>query len=210
MNIKSGNTAMFTEERIINLINNDGGKVNYYGKIMTPIEANRCFDLLFQNILWENEEVVIFGKHIVTKRKVAWYGDSSYLYTYSNTTKRALAWTKELTPLKQKVEELAGTKFNSCLLNLYHNGQEGMGWHSDDEDSLGKNNIIASLSFGAERKFSFKHKQTKQMVSILLEHGSLLVMKDATQSNWLHSLPKSKKIARPRINLTFRTIKVTE
>jgi hypothetical protein len=77
MNVKSGNTALFSEERIINLINNDGGKVNYYGKIMTPIEANRCFDLLFQNILWENEEVVIFGKHIVTKRKVAWYGDSS-------------------------------------------------------------------------------------------------------------------------------------
>jgi alkylated DNA repair dioxygenase AlkB len=143
--------------------------------------------------------------------KVAWYGDSEYLYTYSNTysntTKRALAWTKELSELKQIVQEYAGTKFNSCLLNLYHNGNEGMGWHSDDEKSLGKNNnTIASLSFGAERKFSFRHKQTKQIISVVLEHGSLLVMKGATQSNWLHSLPKSKTITQPRINLTFRTI----
>jgi alkylated DNA repair dioxygenase AlkB len=159
-----------------------------------------------QNILWKNDEVVIFGKHIVTKRKAAWYGDSDYSYTYSNTTKQALAWTKELSYLKQIVEELAGAKFNSCLLNLYHNGNEGMGWHSDDEKSLGTNNTIASLSFGAERKFLFKHKQTKQTVSLVLEHGSLLIMRDATQANWLHSLPKSKDVTRPRINLTFRTI----
>ncbi|MDQ6667858.1 MAG: alpha-ketoglutarate-dependent dioxygenase AlkB, partial [Thermoproteota archaeon] len=99
-----------------------------------------------------------------------------------------------------------GTKFNSCLLNLYHNGDEGIAWHSDDEKPLGENSIIASLSFGAERKFSFKHKQTKQTISVVLEHGSLLIMKDATQTNWVHSLPKSKKITRPRINLTFRTI----
>ena len=128
------------------------------------------------------------------------------MYTYSNTTKRALAWTKELSELKQIAEEYAGIKFNSCLLNLYHNGNEGMGWHSDDEESLGKKNTIASLSFGAERKFSFKHKQTEQIVSLVLEHGSLLIMNGATQTNWLHSLPKSKNITQPRINLTFRTI----
>jgi alkylated DNA repair dioxygenase AlkB len=109
--------------------------------------------------------------------------------------------------LRRKVEEHVGIKFNSCLLNLYHNGNEGMGWHSDDEESLGTNNTIASLSFGAERKFSFKHKQTKQTVSLVLEHGSLLIMKDATQRNWLHSLPKSKDIIQSRINLTFRTIR---
>jgi alkylated DNA repair dioxygenase AlkB len=120
------------------------------------------------------------------------------VYTYSNSTKRAIAWTKELYDPKQKIEKRAATKFNSCLLNLYHSGNEGMGWHSDDEKSLGKNNTIASLSFGAERKFSFKHKRTKQTVSLVLEHGSLLVMKGATQSNWLHSLPKSKNITQPR------------
>jgi alkylated DNA repair dioxygenase AlkB len=200
--------TLFNEYRVSNILNKDG-MVNYYGKILSSEEANQYFGLLMQNILWQNDEVIIFGKHIVTKRKTAWYGDSEYLYTYSNTTKQALAWTKELSELKQIVEELAagGIKFNSCLLNLYHNGNEGMGWHSDDEKSLGKNNTIASLSFGAERKFSFKHKQTKQTVSLVLEHGSLLIMKDATQRNWLHSLPKSKNITQPRINLTFRTIR---
>ncbi len=196
----------FNEYRTSNILNTDG-TVNYYGKILSSEEANRYFDLLMQNTQWEKDEVIIFGKHITTKRKVAWYGDSEYLYTYSNTTKQALAWTKELSELKQIVEEYAGIKFNSCLLNLYHNGNEGMGWHSDDEKTLGKNNTIASLSFGAEREFSFKHKQTKQTVSLVLEHGSLLIMKDATQSNWLHSLPKSKNITQPRINLTFRTIR---
>ena len=193
-------------EYIVGNILNQGGTVNYYGKILSSEEANQYFGLLMQNILWEKDEVIIFGKHITTKRKVAWYGDSEYVYTYSNATKRALAWTKELSELKQIVEKYAGTKFNSCLLNLYHNGNEGMGWHSDDEKPLGKNNTIASLSFGAERKFSFKHKQTKQTVSLVLEHGSLLIMKGVTQSNWLHSLPKSKNITQPRINLTFRTM----
>ncbi len=157
-------------------------------------------------IQWKNDEAVIFGKHIITKRKAAWYGDEGYLYTYSNTTKQALAWTPELLELKQMVEAITSATFNSCLLNLYHNGDEGMAWHSDDESSLGKNTTIASLSFGAERKFSLKHKKGKQTVSVILESGSLLVMKDATQTNWLHSLPKSKRVIIPRINLTFRTI----
>jgi alkylated DNA repair dioxygenase AlkB len=196
----------FNESKVSNNILNKDGIVNYYGKILSSEEANQYFGLLMQNIHWEKDQVIIFGKNITTKRKVAWYGGSEYSYTYSNSTKRALAWTKELFELKQIVEKYAGTKFNSCLLNLYHDGNEGMGWHSDDEKPLGKNNTIASLSFGAERKFSFKHKQTKQTVSLVLEHGSLLIMKDATQSNWLHSLPKSKNITQPRINLTFRTI----
>jgi alkylated DNA repair dioxygenase AlkB len=196
---------LFDQERISNLLQKDG-TVNYYRNVLTHNEANRYFDLLLQHILWRNDEAVIFGKHIIAKRKVAWYGDSDYLYTYSNTTKQALTWTKELSDLKQRVEEVTGTKFNSCLLNLYHNGDEGIAWHSDDEKPLGENSIIASLSFGAERKFSFKHKHTKQTISVVLEDGSLLIMKDATQTNWLHSLPKSKKITRPRINLTFRTI----
>jgi alkylated DNA repair dioxygenase AlkB len=205
MNPKNGEIRLFHEDEVSNLLPNDG-TVNYYGKILNSKEANQNFDLLMKNILWQNDEVIIFGKHIITKRKAAWYGDSDYLYTYSNSTKQALPWTEELSWLRQIVEELVGAKFNSCLLNLYHDGKEGMGWHSDDEKSLGKNNTIASLSLGAERKFLFKHKQTKQIVSLVLENGSLLVMKEATQSNWLHSLPKSKNIIHSRINLTFRTI----
>jgi alkylated DNA repair dioxygenase AlkB len=202
---KRRNMIISGDERIINLLDRDG-IVNYYGMIMTSFDANRYFELLLNNILWKNDKTIVFGKAIVTKRKVAWYGDSDYSYTYSNSTKQALAWTKELLGLKHMIENVTGSNFNSCLLNLYHNGNEGIAWHSDDEESLGRNNNIASLSLGAERKFLFKHKLTKQIVSILLEHGSLLIMKGSTQTNWLHSLPKSKRILQPRINLTFRSI----
>ena len=182
------------------------GVVNYYGKLFTSQAANSYFDCLFDTIPWKNDEAVIFGKHIITKRKVAWYGDHNFNYTYSNMTKQAMPWTKELLELRNLVESETGERFNSCLLNLYHNGDEGMAWHSDAEKDLKKNGAIASLSFGAERKFAFKHKQTKEVVSLVLEHGSLLVMKDTTQSFWLHRLPPTKLIKQPRINLTFRMI----
>ena len=196
---------LFNTEKITNLLPRDG-VANYFRKVLTQKEAIHYFDHLLDTIEWKNDEVIIFGKHIITKRKAAWYGDAEYLYTYSNATKQALAWTKELLALKQIVEDLTGVPFNSCLLNLYHNGDEGMAWHSDDERSLGKDTTIASFSLGAERKFSFKHKKTKQTISLILENGSLLIMQDATQNNWLHCLPKAKKINRPRINLTFRKI----
>jgi alkylated DNA repair dioxygenase AlkB len=189
----------------INLLPN-GGTASYFGKVLTHQQSNHYFKILFETIAWKNDEAIIFGKHIITKRKVAWYGDNDYAYTYSNTTRQALPWTKELLELKNIVEGKTGIIYNSCLLNLYHNGDEGMAWHSDDEKSLGKNSPIASFSFGAERKFAFRHKQTKQTISLILENGSLLVMKDATQTNWLHRLPPTKKIKLPRINLTFRTM----
>ncbi|MCR8558909.1 alpha-ketoglutarate-dependent dioxygenase AlkB [Mucilaginibacter sp. BJC16-A38] len=196
---------LFSNDEIINLLPYDG-IVNYHGRVMSAEAALNYANVLMDTIAWKNDEAVIFGKHIITKRKAAWYGDDGYLYTYSNTTKKALAWTPELLALKQLVEKITNTTFNSCLLNLYHNGDEGMAWHSDDESSLGKNTTIASLSFGAERKFSLKHRSSKQTVSTILENGSLLVMKGTTQTNWLHSLPKAKRITKPRINLTFRTI----
>ena len=188
-----------------NLLPKDG-VVNYYGKLLTNKEANHYFDSLMNTIEWKNDQAIIYGKLIVTKRKVAWYGDTNFEYTYSNTTKRALTWTTELLELKSIVQEKTGEKFNSCLLNLYHNGDEGMAWHSDAEKDLKKNGAIGSLSFGAERKFAFKHKETKETISLILEHGSLLVMKDTTQTNWLHRLPPTKLTDKPRINLTFRTI----
>ncbi|WP_421942951.1 alpha-ketoglutarate-dependent dioxygenase AlkB family protein [Pedobacter sp.] len=184
----------------------DGGIVNYYGRLFPATEANLYLDKLLNNIEWRNDEAIIFGRKIITKRKVAWYGEKPFEYTYSNTTKHALPWTTELLELKKIIEKETGETFNSCLLNLYHNGDEGMAWHSDGELDLKKNGAIGSLSFGAERKFAFKHKQTKEKVEIVLEHGSLLVMKDTTQTNWLHRLPPTKKITRARVNLTFRTI----
>ncbi|MEJ5963093.1 alpha-ketoglutarate-dependent dioxygenase AlkB family protein [Pedobacter immunditicola] len=196
------NTSRIEEQ---NLLPKDG-VVNYYGQIMPGKDADAYLVQLSSTIDWKNDEAILFGKRMVTKRKVAWYGDADFEYTYSNTTKKALPWTKELMELKNIIEHRTGDRFNSCLLNLYHSGDEGMAWHSDGEKDLKRNGAIASLSFGAERKFSFKHKSTKATVSIVLQHGSLLVMKDATQSNWLHRLPPTKLVTRPRVNLTFRTI----
>ena len=190
---------------LTNLLPKDGIVV-YYKNLLTSQEANRYFDCLLNTIEWKNDQAFIYGKLIITKRKVAWYGDTDFEYTYSKNTKRALPWTKELVELKQMIEDKTGEKFNSCLLNLYHNGDEGMSWHSDAEKELKKNGAIGSLSLGAERKFTFKHKETKETISLILENGSLLLMKGHTQTSWLHRLPPTKLISTPRINLTFRTI----
>ncbi len=197
--------SLFVNDAGINLLPYDG-VVHYYGKVLSHNDANSYFNTLMHTIEWKNDEAIIFGKHITTKRKAAWYGDAAYSYTYSKVTKQALPWTTELFYLKQLSQQLTGAAYNSCLLNLYHNGDEAMAWHSDDEKTLAPNAAIASVSLGAERKFAFKHKQTGETVSLLLEHGSLLVMKGATQTNWLHRLSKSTAIKTARINLTFRTI----
>lgn len=188
-----------------NLLPKDG-TVNYYGIVIPYSQVEKYYHILVNNISWKNDVAVMFGKRIETKRKVAWYGDKPFEYTYSNHTKLALPFTHDLIILKDLVEQKTGETFNSCLLNLYHTGEEGMAWHSDAEKDLKKNGAIASLSFGAERKFSFKHKKTKETFSLILENGSLLVMKGLTQTYWLHRLPPTKKISNPRINLTFRTI----
>lgn len=180
------------------------GCVNYYGQIMEVAEADHYLQLLLESIAWQNDLAVIFGKTIVTKRKVAWYADQAFSYTYSKTTKQALPWMPELLALKALVEAKTGETFNACLLNLYHSGEEGMAWHSDAERELKQHAAIASLSLGAERKFAFKHKQTHEKVELQLAHGSLLVMKDQTQTYWLHRLPQSKKVQGIRVNLTFR------
>lgn len=184
----------------------DAGIVNYYGKIFSKEKSDFYYDYLFNQIPWENDEAVIFGKLILTKRKVAWFGERAFEYTYSNRTKYAKFWTPELLALKRKCEEVSGDTYNSCLLNLYHDGSEGMAYHSDGEKDLKKHGAIASLTFGAERKFLFKNKRTKEKVEIFLENGSLLVMKGETQDNWLHRLPPTTKVKTPRVNLTFRTI----
>ena len=196
---------LFTNYPTSNLLPFDG-EVIYHGNVFSKGEADEYFDVLLNTIEWKNDEAFILGKHIVTKRKVAWYGSEAYPYTYSRSTKFALPWTNELIQLKKLVEEISGSTYNSCLLNLYHNGAEGMAYHSDDEKALLEDAAIASLSFGAERNFLFKHKKQGERLSLILEHGSLLVMQGTTQKNWVHRLPTSKKILQERINLTFRTI----
>lgn len=182
------------------------GIVHYHGKIMAQQDADDYFNQLLHGIEWKNDEAFIMGKLIITKRKVAWYGDRAFEYTYSKRSKYALPWTDTLLELKKLAEAHSGESYNSCLLNLYHTGEEGMAWHSDGEKDLKKHGAIASLSFGAQRKFAFKHKQSGTKVALYLEHGSLLVMKGSTQDHWLHRLPPTKTVFSPRINLTFRTI----
>ncbi len=184
-------------------INNQGQAI-YYGNILTDEQKENYFKELLNNIEWENEKVIMFGKEIITKRKVAFYADNELKYTYSQKTKKGAKWTNALLSIKNRVEEHTKSNYNACLLNLYHDGAEGMGWHSDDEKEIIPNSSIASFSLGAERKFSFKHKSTKETYSILLENGSILEMKGEIQKHWLHALPKTKKIITPRINLTFR------
>jgi alkylated DNA repair dioxygenase AlkB len=140
---------------------------------------------------------------------VAWIGDPKCTYTYSGVKKQPQSWTPELLIIKRQLEELAQAEFNSCLLNFYHDGADGMGWHSDDEKELDAQSPIASLSLGSARKFSFKHKKDKSTTSLFLENGSALIMHAPTQQFWQHALLKTKTIHTPRINLTFRRISIS-
>ena len=194
---------LFEHSEATNILPEDG-EVFYIPQFISIKDATHYTQALLQQIPWQHDEVIIYGKKIITKRKVAWYADNNLPYKYSNTVKEALPWDKTLLALKTLVEQYAHVHFNACLLNLYHNGTEGMGWHSDNEKELLHNGCIASLSFGADRKFMFKHKATKHTLSLNLQSGSLLLMKGATQQHWQHQLAKTTKQPHPRINLTFR------
>ncbi|TGM72232.1 alpha-ketoglutarate-dependent dioxygenase AlkB [Leptospira mtsangambouensis] len=194
---------LFHKSESENLLPYDGVLL-YIPHFLPTEESDQVYLSLMEGIAWKPDEAILYGKHITTKRNVAWYAEKGFSYRYSGTTKTALPWSPELIELKAKVELASFEKFNSCLLNLYHDGSEGMAWHSDDETSLRPNSTIASVSLGAERIFRFKHKKNGEQVELQLEHGSLLLMKDVIQRHWLHSLPKAMKVKRPRINLTFR------
>lgn len=183
------------------------GLVEYYPTFLNSIDAENYFQRLTKEIAWKSDVLTIFGKQIITKRKVAWYGDAPFEYIYSKNSKVALPWTKTLLSIKEHLENYTQEQFNSCLLNFYHDGNESMGWHSDDEMTMKKHAAIASISLGAERSFIFQHKISKEKHSIELENGSLLLMKDTTQDYWKHQLPIRKRIHTPRINLTFRHFK---
>ncbi len=203
------NNTLFAADPNENLLPYDG-KVYYYGPIYQKQEADFLFTDLLENIKWKKDEAIMFGKRIQTKRMIAWYAQQPFSYRYSGVTKTAYSWNADLEKIKTKVQEMAPYSYNSCLLNLYHDGKEGMAYHSDGEKDLKENAAIAALSLGAERKFSFKHKESKERIDILLEHGSLLIMVGETQKHWLHRLPPTVKVHEPRISLTFRTIENTK
>ncbi len=167
-----------------------GGEAIYYGEVFEEGHADEVFKKLLHQTKWKKSTWVIYDKEHITERKVAWY------------SKRKV-WPVELLEMKKVVEGITGITYNSVLLNLYETGNVGMGWHRDDE-SLEEDSSIVSVSLGAERRFDFRHVETKETVSIILEHGSMLVMQGVLQNFWKHQVPKSKRVHHPRINLTFR------
>lgn len=196
---------LFGGDSAVSLLPYDG-EAFYYGRVFSPEESAGLLEALLGEVPWQHDEVVMFGKRRVMARKVAWFADGGISYSYSGTRKEAHEWSALLLGLKVAAEERTGAVYNSCLLNLYHGGEEGMGWHSDDEKEIVPESSIASLSFGAERKFSFKHRERKEGVSVMLEDGSLLEMRGRTQRCWVHQLPKTRRVSAPRVNLTFRRV----
>lgn len=193
------------QKRFFNLLPYDG-EVFYWAQEFSKAECRELKSILESNIEWTRDVVTLFGKKHLTKREVAWYGEKPYTYRYAGNDKVALPWTPVLTTIKERIELLTGETYNSCLLNQYHDGTEGMGWHSDNETMLKKAGAITSVSFGANRDFQFRHRMTKEKKNILLEDGSVLLMKGTIQEHWQHQLPKRLKVKVSRINLTFRTV----
>ena len=176
-----------------------------------PAHARNLFDDLKQNIPWVQNKIKFYGKESLVPRLESWHGDSGMSYTYSGIQMNAKPWTNELLEIKKSIEPLARTQFNSVLINYYRDGRDRVAWHSDDEKELGLNPVIASISFGAERKFKLRHKRFKENQlkhEIILPNGSLLIMSGATQHHWLHEIPRTAKPIGPRINLTFRVIRL--
>lgn len=196
---------LFSSEEPADLLQTDG-KAWLLQDFLNSQESHFYFDIFLNTIHWQQDEIVMFGKRIITSRKVGWYGDKPFKYIYSKTEKVALPWTDQLIDLKSKIENYTGLTFNSCLLNLYHNGSESMGWHADNEVTLDPAAPIASISLGAKRTFRFKHKSKSLKSTVELPSGSLLMMYPPTQEFWLHTLTKTTKVNTPRINLTFRSM----
>jgi len=185
-------------------------EVALYPAFFPEGEADALFEALKTGIAWQQKSITLYGKVMEMPRLTAWYGDPGAAYTYSGITETPLPWTPDLLEIRDRVDSLAGVRFNSVLLNYYRGERDSMSWHSDDEPELGQNPVIASVTFGATRKFQFKHRTRPDLrAAVELTHGSLLLMRGSTQHHWKHQLPKSTKPLAPRINLTFRTIRTS-
>lgn len=198
--------SLFPEDKII--FDLPDAEIIYYPSFFDVATANNIFTELQDTIPWQQDDIKIYGKVHPQPRLTALFGNDGKSYSYSNIIMQPHPWNSLLQKMKFKLEDVVEANFSTVLLNLYRDGKDSNGWHADNEKELGQNPVIASLSFGAERYFHLKHKFDKELKQkILLEHGSLLIMKGTTQHFWLHQIPKTAKPIPPRINLTFRTIK---
>jgi len=199
---------LFQEKNVtqeLTKINN--GEYLYIPNFFNKNESDFYLKTLLEIIDWKQEKMNMYGKNVKFPRLTSWYGDNDKPYSFSGITLNPNNWIKELIDIKNKIEPKCNTEFNSVLLNLYRNGNDSISWHTDAEEELGKNPVIASVNFGATRKFQLRHKNTKEKIEINLTHGSLLIMKGELQHFWQHQVPKTKKEVDKRINLTFRQIK---
>jgi alkylated DNA repair dioxygenase AlkB len=182
--------------------------IEYYSNFFQTSRADALFEQLKNEIPWQQDDITVFGKTYPQPRLTALFGNEGKPYAYSNIVMQPNTWTPLLVFIKEEVEQVSGEKFTTVLLNYYRDGKDSNGWHADNEKELGRNPVIASVSFGAERAFHLQHNTIKeQKLKITLEHGSLLLMKGTTQHFWKHQIPKTAKEIGPRINLTFRFIK---
>lgn len=182
------------------------GSAILYPQFLSPTEADDILARLLDEEPWESHAIALFGRRVLEPRMSVWHGDEGRSYTYSGTQRAPVPWTPLLAELRDRCGEKAGTCFNGLLANLYRNGQDSMGWHSDDEAALGPEPVIASLSLGAERRFDLRHRLTGQSISALLPHGSLLVMSGLSQSHWMHRVARTARVSSARVNLTFRRL----
>ena len=199
-------TDLFAPAPTDNLLPYDG-KVNDLGVIID--DANTLYNTLLTDLPWQPDIVTLFGKTHVTTRQIVWMGDTEADYQYSGHVRQTVPWSSTVFHVKRYVEQALAkigviANFNTCLLNYYPTGSDGMGYHADDEKELGQKPIIASLSLGATRKFVFKHKKTQDKVELYLESGQLVVMHGDTQTFWKHTITKTKTVSEGRISLTFR------
>lgn len=187
------------------LLTCDGSAV-LYTSFLAPDVADRMFADLQSEIPWTTHDLMLFGRQVTEPRLSSWIGDDGVSYRYSGRERTPTPWTPTLGELRRLCESRLSTVFNSVLANLYRSGADSMGWHADDEPELGSAPVIASLSFGAERRFDFRHRESKESVRVMLPHGSLLVMSGATQTHWMHRIARTTKVTTQRINLTFRHV----
>ncbi|MCM4168653.1 hypothetical protein KCTC52924_02342 [Arenibacter antarcticus] len=198
------NTPLFSDPINLQLPDSD---IIYYPNFISVPQADFYFDQLKNNTPWQQDTITLFGKTHPQPRLTALYGDNGKPYKYSGITMHPHKFSQELLEIRNSIQRKTEIEFSSCLLNLYRDGSDSNGWHADDEKELGKNPIIASITLGQERYFHLKHKKLKNLKhKILLQHGSLLLMKGETQHHWLHQIPKTARSVKERMNLTFRVI----
>jgi alkylated DNA repair dioxygenase AlkB len=185
-----------------------GADLEYLPGFLNPADADELLADLLARVPWQQPVVQLFGRTFQSPRLTAWYGDAGAVYQYSGLINEPLPWLLSLAALRRRIEQRSREPFNSVLLNFYRNGIDSMGWHCDAEPELGENPTIASISLGEVRRFVLQHSRQVDVTRLELrpEHGSLLLMRGATQHFWRHCVPKTRKVVAPRVNLTFRQI----